>query len=132
MTWEYGIIGLVVGLVMGAVAMRFGSSKLRDQHAVQYELEKTRAELQDNKQELSNHFAKSAELLDEMTNSYRELYQHMAQSSQNLLPEEPAVREAFQHRLTGAAKHQDADTIQMPRDYSENASGLLRSSSYKP
>lgn len=132
MTWEYGIIGLVVGLFIGALLMRFGSKKLREQHAVQYELEKTRAELQDHKQELSNHFAKSAELLNEMTNSYRELYQHMAQSSQHLLPEEPAVQEAFQHRLTENSHNLDAESVQMPRDYSENASGLLRSNVYKP
>jgi uncharacterized protein len=131
MTWEYGIIGLVIGLIVGALLMRFGSSKLRDQHAVQYELEKTHAKLQDHKQEVSNHFAKSAELLNEMTNSYRELYQHMAQSSQHLLPEELAVQDAFQHRLTENSANKDTESVQMPRDYSENASGLLRSNSYK-
>ncbi len=25
MTWEYGLIGLVVGIIVGAVAMRFGN-----------------------------------------------------------------------------------------------------------
>lgn len=131
MTWEYGIIGLVIGLALGAILMRFGSSKLRDQHAVQYELEKTRAELQDHKQEVSNHFAKSAELLNEMTNSYRELYQHMAQSSQHLLPEELAVQDAFQHRLSDNPANKDAESVQMPRDYSESASGLLRNNTNK-
>lgn len=118
MTWEYGIIGLVIGLIIGALLMRFGSSKLRGQHAVQYELEKTRAELQDHKQELSNHFAKSAELLNGMTNSYRELYQHMAHSSQHLLPEESAVQDAFQHRLAENSSNQDVEAVKMPRDYS--------------
>lgn len=40
MTWEYALIGLVVGIIIGAVAMRFGNRKLRQQQALQYELEK--------------------------------------------------------------------------------------------
>lgn len=42
MTWEYALIGLVVGIIIGAVAMRFGNRKLRQQQALQYELEKTK------------------------------------------------------------------------------------------
>lgn len=40
MTWEYALIGLVVGIIIGAVAMRFGNRKLRQQQALQYELER--------------------------------------------------------------------------------------------
>ena len=36
MTWEYALIGLVVGIIIGAVAMRFGNRKLRQQQALQY------------------------------------------------------------------------------------------------
>ena len=46
MTWEYALIGLVVGIIIGAVAMRFGNRKLRQQQALQYELEKNKAELE--------------------------------------------------------------------------------------
>jgi uncharacterized membrane-anchored protein YhcB (DUF1043 family) len=34
MTWEYALIGLVVGIAIGAVAMRFGNRKLRQQQAL--------------------------------------------------------------------------------------------------
>ena len=43
MTWEYALIGLVVGIIIGAVAMRFGNRKLRQQQSLQYELEKNNA-----------------------------------------------------------------------------------------
>ena len=36
MTWEYALIGLVVGIIIGAVAMRFGNRKLRQQQSLQY------------------------------------------------------------------------------------------------
>ena len=35
MTWEYALIGLVVGIIIGAVAMRFGNRKLCHQQALQ-------------------------------------------------------------------------------------------------
>ncbi|STL83802.1 cytochrome d ubiquinol oxidase subunit III [Escherichia coli] len=66
MTWEYALIGLVVGIIIGAVAMRFGNRKLRQQQALQYELEKNKAELDEYREELVSHFARSAELLDTM------------------------------------------------------------------
>jgi uncharacterized membrane-anchored protein YhcB (DUF1043 family) len=86
MTWEYALIGLVVGIVIGAVAMRFGNRKLRQQQVLQNELDKSKTELEEYRQELVGHFARSAELLDNMARDYRQLYQHMAKSSNNLLP----------------------------------------------
>lgn len=57
MTWEYALIGLVVSIIIGAVAMRFGNRKLRQQQALQYELEKNKAELDEYREELVSHFA---------------------------------------------------------------------------
>lgn len=80
MTREYALIGLVVGIIIGAVAMRFGNRKLRQQQALQFELEKNKAELEEYREELVSHFARSAELLDNMADDYRQLYQHMAKA----------------------------------------------------
>ncbi len=124
MTWEYGLIGLVIGIIIGAVAMRFGNKTLRKQRSMQYELEKTKAELADYREELTNHFARSAELLDNMAHDYRQLYQHMAKGSNDLLPNLPGDANPFAYQLTEADN--DQAPVQMPRDYSEGASGLLR------
>jgi uncharacterized membrane-anchored protein YhcB (DUF1043 family) len=99
MTWEYALIGLVVGIIIGAVAMRFGNRKLRQQQALQFELEKNKAELEEYREELVSHFARSAELLDNMAHDYRQLYQHMAKSSNNLLPDSMADANPFRNRL---------------------------------
>ena len=126
MTWEYALIGLVVGIIIGAVAMRFGNRKLRQQQALQFELEKNKAELEEYRQELVSHFARSAELLDNMAHDYRQLYQHMAKSSNNLLPDSMADANPFRNRLEESEASNDQAPVQMPRDYSEGASGLLR------
>ncbi|WP_426578025.1 Z-ring associated protein ZapG [Xenorhabdus stockiae] len=127
MTWEYALIGLIVGFIIGALAVRFGSRKLRQQNAVQAELEKNRAELEEYRKELVSHFARSAELLDNMARDYRQLYQHMAKSSNELMPDMPMQENPFNYRLNESKN----DTNQIvtdvpPRDYSEGSSGLLR------
>lgn len=99
MTWEYALIGLVVGIIIGAVTMRFGNRKLRQQQALQYELEKNKAELEEYREELVSHFARSAELLDNMADDYRQIYQHMAKSSSNLLPGMSPENNPFRNRL---------------------------------
>lgn len=126
MTWEYALIGLVVGIAIGAIAVRFGSSKLRQQQTLQNELEKSKSELEEYRQELVGHFAHSAELLDKMANDYRQLYQHMAKSSSSLLPDMLQQDNPFRYRLTESEADNDQAPIEMPRDYSEGASGLLR------
>lgn len=123
MTWEYALIGLVVGIVIGAVAMRFGNRKLRQQQSLQYELEKNKAELEEYREELVSHFARSAELLDNMATDYRQLYQHMAKSSSSLLPEMTAESNPFRNRLADSEAGNDQAPVQMPRDYSDGASG---------
>ncbi|MFC3394103.1 Z-ring associated protein ZapG [Brenneria rubrifaciens] len=127
MTWEYALIGLIAGIIIGAIAMRFGNRKLRQQEVLQNELEKSKAELEEYRQELVGHFARSAELLDNMAHDYRQLYQHMAKSSNNLLPDVPGQDNPFKYRLTEAEADNDQAPVDMPpRDYSDSASGLLR------
>ncbi|MDR0218381.1 MAG: DUF1043 family protein [Enterobacteriaceae bacterium] len=127
MTWEYALIGLVIGFIIGALAVRFGSTKLRQQNAEQAELEKNRAELEEYRKELVSHFARSAELLDNMARDYRQLYQHMAKSSNELMPDMPMQENPFNYRLSEPkTDNQKVTSDRPPRDYSEGASGLFR------
>ncbi|MBD2810106.1 DUF1043 family protein [Xenorhabdus sp. Vera] len=127
MTWEYALIGLIIGFIGGALAVRFGSSKLRQQNALQAELEKNRAELEEYRKELVSHFARSAELLDNMARDYRQLYQHMAKSSNDLMPNIPVQDNPFNYRLSESeAEKNKIAADKPPRDYSEGASGLFR------
>lgn len=127
MIWLYALVGLVVGLIIGALAMRFAHRGLREQQALKYELEMKKSELEEYHKELTGHFARSAELLDKMAGDYRELYQHMAKSSGSLLPEMSSETNPFHNRLGESEASNDQSPVRIPRDYSEGASGLLRS-----
>ncbi|MCW7550925.1 Z-ring associated protein ZapG [Photorhabdus sp. P32] len=127
MTWEYALIGLAVGFVIGALVMRFGNTKLRQQKALQTELENNKSELEEYRKELVGHFAHSAELLDNMARDYRQLYQHMAKSSHELMPNMPVQDNPFNYRLTESEADNDQAPVKMPpKDYSDGASGLFR------
>lgn len=126
MTWKYALIGLVVGIIIGAVAMRFGNRKLRQQQALQYELEKNKAELDEYREELVSHFGPQRGITGYHGARLRQLYQHMAKSSSSLLPELSAEANPFRNRLAESEASNDQAPVQMPRDYSEGASGLLR------
>lgn len=130
MTWEYALIGLAVGFILGAVVMRFGNSKLRQQKALQEELDQSKNELEVYRQELVSHFARSADLLKSMANDYHQLHQHMVNSSNKLLSKTSLPESPFEYRLGEldddvlTAKPENSDAP--PRDYSNGASGLLR------
>lgn len=127
MTWEYALVGLVVGIAVGALVMRFGNRRLRQQRTLQDELEKSKSDLEEYRQELVGHFARSAELLDNMARDYRQLYQHMTKSSSNLLPKLPLQENPFRYRLTESEADNDQAPVKMPpKDYPGSASGLLR------
>ena len=127
MTWEYALIGLIVGFIIGALVVRYGNPKLRQQKTAQAELDKKSTELEEYRKELVSHFARSAELLDKMARDYRQLYQHMAKSSNELMPDMPAQENPFNYRLSESEAANDQSPIKMPpRDYSEGASGLFR------
>ncbi|PLK58413.1 cytochrome D ubiquinol oxidase subunit III [Candidatus Palibaumannia cicadellinicola] len=129
MTWKSMLIGFLVGIIIGAVVMRFGNRKLRQQQMLQNELEKSKAELDKCRKELNSHFARSAELLDNMANSYRQLYQHMVKSSNRLLPTQRKEDNPFRYRLTEADNDQIPAEIQ-PWDDSPDSSSEIPSSIY--
>ncbi|WP_069733907.1 Z-ring associated protein ZapG, partial [Enterobacter sp. IF2SW-P2] len=114
MPWENALIGLVDGIVIGAVAMRFGYRKLRQQQSLQFELEKNTAELDQYRAELVSPFARSAELLDTMATDYRQLNQHMAKSSSSLLPEMTAETNPFRNPLADSEAGNQQAPVQKP------------------
>ncbi|MFP3029392.1 MAG: Z-ring associated protein ZapG [Arsenophonus sp.] len=126
MTWEYLLIALIVGFIIGVLLIRFGNTKIRNQQALQTELEKKTHELEEYHKELIKHFARSAELFDNMAKDYRQLYQHMPKSFHELISDIPIKNNSFKYRLTELDNDQSFINSQ-PKDYSEGSSGLFRS-----
>src|SRR5690606_38614774 len=84
MVWLSAIGCLAIGIVIGFIISgrtKAAPSKLTD-------LEKQLEELQNShnryREEVSSHFSMTAELVQQMTDSYRDVYQHLATGAQEL------------------------------------------------
>lgn len=156
MAWEYAlIIGIVVGIVLGVIIIRLSGGGAQ-QKALQEELNKTKAELEQYRSGITEHFKKSSVLLNNMVKEYSQLYNHFSQTSHELSADSEAAPNPFDFRIVDATsnrieqdgdeeetalvdqetaaledvaveKNEEAKTEEEPpRDYSEGASGLLR------
>ncbi|AKD37647.1 hypothetical protein I926_01585 [Pasteurella multocida subsp. multocida OH4807] len=126
--WQAGLVGLIIGLIIGYLFLRFTKDSVKKQVKTETELQKVKNQLDLQKQELEKHFAESAELLKNIAQDYQKLYTHLATSSTQLLPEltnKPLFsQELIGQHTTEQPLHLSSD--EQPRDYSEGSSGLLK------
>ncbi|MDA0148738.1 Z-ring associated protein ZapG [Vibrio sp. LaRot3] len=132
MPWIYALVGLLVGTVLGMIISRLTTPGYKKQKSVQKELDAAKFELEQQKQDLTDHFAQSAEMLDTIGKEYTKLYQHMAKTSSELLPKLPEQDNPFAKKITESnaqsanSQSDDASLEQAPKDYASGATGLLK------
>ena len=84
--WLIGIAALVVGALIGYLMGRSGGGS--NQAALAEQLNDARTELETYKQDVAKHFEGTAELVNNLTNSYKDVHQHLADGAQNLCQSE--------------------------------------------
>ncbi|EGR2285686.1 DUF1043 family protein [Vibrio parahaemolyticus] len=129
MPWIYAIVGLLVGTIVGIVISRLTTPEYKKQKSVQKELEAAKFELEQQRQELVDHFAQTAEMLDTLGKDYTKLYQHMAKTSSELLPNLPEQDNPFDKKTAMSSeqiKEDQPEVNEQPKDYANGATGLLK------
>ncbi|HHE0555103.1 TPA: Z-ring associated protein ZapG [Vibrio parahaemolyticus] len=129
MPWIYAIVGLLVGTIVGVVISRLTTPEYKKQESVQKELEAAKFELEQQRQELVDHFAQTAEMLDTLGKDYTKLYQHMAKTSSELLPNLPEQDNPFDKKTAMSSeqiKEDQPEVNEQPKDYANGATGLLK------
>lgn len=88
-----GAVALIVGVLLGKF---FGSNSAsaQERENLAKDLQATQEELSRYKEQVTDHFSKTADLVNNMTESYRDVYQHLAKSADQL-----GVNEQFKLRL---------------------------------
>ena len=124
MVWLTGFICLAIGAAAGYfVAGRSSASPTRIS-----ELEQQLQDLQRSharyKEEVSEHFSTTADLVQQMTDSYRDVYQHLASGAQDLCSGEVAGRllPASSDGVFGKALTSSDEHVEPPRDYAPRQS----------
>lgn len=135
-TYLYAGICLVIGLILGVILTRLMTPGYKKNKQIQQDFEKAKFELNQQRQDLVDHFQSSAHLLDDLGKSYTKLYQHLQKTSSELLPDLPQQDNPFiETRLDGvnesalADSNTDAEIDNQPKDYAQGSSGLLSSES---
>ncbi|WP_253658690.1 MULTISPECIES: Z-ring associated protein ZapG [unclassified Vibrio] len=129
MPWIYAIVGLLVGTIVGVVISRLTTPEYKKQKSVQKELEAAKFELEQQRQELVDHFAQTAEMLNTLGKDYTKLYQHMAKTSSELLPNLPEQDNPFDKKTamsSEAIAEDQPEFNEQPKDYANGATGLLK------
>lgn len=123
--WLAIIASFVVGLILGYVILRATNANVQKQQQLANDLKSANEKIDQQKEQLEQHFQQSATLLATLAEDYKKLYTHLAQSSHELLPNEVQEKiEFFQKpQLEDKTENQD----DQPKDYSEGSSGLLKS-----
>lgn len=119
--WQAASIGLIIGMLIGYLIVRFTKGSIKHQMQTKTELKNVKAQLEEQNVQLEKHFAESAELFKTLIGDYQKLYRHYAHSSDTLLSKNP--KGLFTQQLVTAA---DKPQEEPPRDYSEGSSGLFK------
>lgn len=142
--WIIGLVALAVGGVIGYLLGRSGSDAGQRQ-ALSSQLDAAKEELNSYKQDVTEHFEKTAELVNQLTHTYKDVHQHLASGAQSLCDSDTAslaLKESMQAKLTAEPEaevpipvvtdvvpNEEAEKVpEPPRDYatkSSNEKGTL-------
>ena len=82
--WAIGILSFLIGIALGwiityTLVVRHGRT-----HQLQLELDQLKENFREYRDQVTHHFMRTSELVQEMTQSYRSVYEHLASGAQHL------------------------------------------------
>jgi len=103
--WAIGILSFLIGIALGwiityTLVVRHGRT-----HHLQLELDQLKVNFRDYRDQVTHHFMRTSELVQEMTQSYRSVYEHLASGAQHLCgdPELTSIGHSTATSLTDGA-----------------------------
>ena len=87
-TWISGILVFVIGMIMGGIATYLSIVRYGRTRELQKELDQLKDRFTDYRDQVTQHFMRTSELVQEMTQSYRAVYEHLANGAQRLCSDE--------------------------------------------
>ena len=128
MPWIFGLVGLLVGAILGIIISRIKTPQYKKHKQLQKDLDTAKFELEQQRQELTDHFAHMAEMLDTLGKDYNRLYQYMENTATEMLPGLPEQDKPFAKNRSQPPKEPELPEVSElpPKDYAKGATGLLK------
>ena len=77
-------IAFIIGCIVGGVALRYSSPQQQKARSLESKLQETEEQLKSYQQEVTDHFAETATLVNQLTQSYRDVHEHLASDALKL------------------------------------------------
>ncbi len=117
--------GLLIGLLIGGLMGRGMTAEGRGRRELQSQVSDLQRKQADYQEEVNQHFNETAELLNQMANSYREVHNHLVHGAQQLtasgispLQALPEGRPILESKTIPATQ-----TLEQPKDYAPKDPG---------
>lgn len=117
--WIVGILGLLLGLALGSIVTHTLLSRNSRTYKLQQELNQLTDRFTDYRDQVSQHFMHTSDLVREMTSSYRAVYEHLATGAYHLCTDETEPSSLKHQTAEQLAAENTDDTIATDADYDE-------------
>ncbi|VFP79596.1 Inner membrane protein YhcB [Candidatus Erwinia haradaeae] len=84
MWWVNGLVGLIIGIITGAMVMYFKIKSSQNKKNKYFNFQKNQSELKVFHKELYNHFSQNIQLLSNLEHDCQNLYRHIDKSIHDL------------------------------------------------
>ena len=89
--WVIGLLSFLLGTVIGCIVTYSVVARNNRTRQLQIELNDLTDDFRDYRDQVTHHFMRTSELVQEMTHSYRSVYEHLASGAQNLCGDNEAA-----------------------------------------
>lgn len=86
--WVIGLLSFLLGSTLGCIVTYLFNARHGKTYKLQEELDQLKDRFTDYRDQVTQHFMRTSELVQEMTQSYRSVYEHLATGAQQLCSEE--------------------------------------------
>ena len=109
--WGIGLISFAFGLAFGIVAAYLTTGNRQRIQELESRLASTQQKFDSYREQVSQHFMKTSDLVQKMTSSYRDVYEHLASGSQALCEDPVATPQLDipQQPVLGTESNKDRD-----------------------
>jgi len=110
--WVIGLLSFLLGGTLGCIVAYLINTRHGRTRKLQEELDQLKDRFADYRDQVTQHFMRTSELVQEMTQSYRSVYEHLATGAQQLCSEEtPGIR--IGTAQTGKLKNQPGNNTDL-------------------
>lgn len=126
-----GLSCLAAGLIIGFLMARTLHPQERERKELEDKLQQSQDKIKDYQQEVTEHFLKTSELVNNLSHSYRDVHEHLATGAMRLTNTEIS-RQMID---AGFGRHENANLIagetpEPPKDYAPKVPGGILSEEY--